>query len=373
MVSSFGARSTTQPETVTPERKDPRRDPAAATGTVLESVAPPAYGRGLLVSIVAAAMVFALAIFASGGTEKYTGVPMTQTTGALYWGLSVLVIILVGIGAQYAEGVATRVAESLGQESRGPHIPTAWAVPAAAVATALLLVATYHNRVMLVAGPAIAFFGVAGGLFARDLLEDTLEGTERTAALIHTLVIHSIAFLGLSAVYMNKMTGWIWRTDCVPADRRADVRAPRAGAVAGRSAIAVFVACGRSDDALSARNFLVADLWLDRWRGAAAVLLRPRPEWARRGGSSKRLRERDLIEYGAVFVGGFIDPRDHAVGDTDAQAEHSGTLFDLYERMDRLEELIEDMNDLGVTSRADAERLIEELDGQIEELESARR
>jgi hypothetical protein len=45
-------------------------------------------------------------------------------------------------------------------------------------------------------------------------------------------------------------------------------------------------------------------------------------------------------------------------------------LFYLYERMDRIEELIEDMDELGVASREEAERLIVELDGQIEELEA---
>ena len=45
-------------------------------------------------------------------------------------------------------------------------------------------------------------------------------------------------------------------------------------------------------------------------------------------------------------------------------------LFDLYERMDQVEELIEDMDELGITTREEAEHLIIELDGQIEELES---
>ena len=48
----------------------------------------------------------------------------------------------------------------------------------------------------------------------------------------------------------------------------------------------------------------------------------------------------------------------------------SKRLFDLYERMDRLEELIEEMEELGINTREEAEQLIVELDGQIEELES---
>ena len=46
------------------------------------------------------------------------------------------------------------------------------------------------------------------------------------------------------------------------------------------------------------------------------------------------------------------------------------TLFDLYERMDRIEELIEDMDELGIASREAAEKLIIELDSQIEALEA---
>lgn len=45
-------------------------------------------------------------------------------------------------------------------------------------------------------------------------------------------------------------------------------------------------------------------------------------------------------------------------------------LFNLYERMDRIEELIEDMDELGITTRQEAEALIVELDSQIDELEA---
>ena len=38
--------------------------------------------------------------------------------------------------------------------------------------------------------------------------------------------------------------------------------------------------------------------------------------------------------------------------------------------MDRLEELIEDMEELGISTREEAEQMIVALDGQIEELES---
>lgn len=306
MVSDFGEGITSQDHTIAGERKDPRHDPATTGGTVLGSVHPPAYGRGLLVSIVAAAIVFALAIFASGGQEEYTGIPMTQTTGSLFWGLSILAIILVGVASQYAEGAAIRVAESLGQEpARRSQLPSAWAVPAASMATALLLVATYHNKVMLIAGPAIAFFGVAGGLFARDLLEDTMEGAERTAALIHTIVIHAIAFLGLSAVYMNKMSGWyggpiVFLLTAVLMFEHLE----RAGLPDGLRLLYSSLSGGVMILALLAVNW-----WPTYgWTGGAALLL---CFFVLAGlgsvrGERQSLRDRDLIEYGAVFIGGLL-------------------------------------------------------------------
>jgi hypothetical protein len=48
----------------------------------------------------------------------------------------------------------------------------------------------------------------------------------------------------------------------------------------------------------------------------------------------------------------------------------SKKLFDLYDRMDRIEELIEDMDELGIGTRDQAEALIVDLDSQIDELEA---
>jgi hypothetical protein len=45
-------------------------------------------------------------------------------------------------------------------------------------------------------------------------------------------------------------------------------------------------------------------------------------------------------------------------------------LFRLYDLLDRYEELIEDMSELGVASVSDAEAKIGELNAQIDELEA---
>src|SRR5690606_10329514 len=65
---------------------------------------------------------------------------------------------------------------------------------------------TFHNSTMIVAGPLIAFLGNAGALLSRDLLDDADDSAQRTATTVHTLVIHIVAFIALSAIYLNKLS-----------------------------------------------------------------------------------------------------------------------------------------------------------------------
>lgn len=175
-------------------------------GASIERARQPVYGQGIVVSLIAAAFLLILAILAVRERETVTGTPATETTGPLFWGLAVLFTILIGVGAQFSEISAARSATALGHPRRQRDYPTAWIIPVAGMFAAILLVATLHSTAMFVLGPVIAFFAVGGSLLARDLLDDATEATLRTAATVHTIVIHVVAFLGLSAIYLNKMS-----------------------------------------------------------------------------------------------------------------------------------------------------------------------
>lgn len=181
----------------------------APVGATIDRARQPVYGQGIVVSLIAAAFLLILSILAVRERETLTGTPATETTTPLFWGLAVLFTLLIGIGAQFSEISAGRSAAALGHPRRKREHPTAWIVPVAGMSAAILLVATLHSTVMFVAGPVIAFLGVGGSLLARDLLDDATETTLRTAATVHTLVIHFVAFLGLSAIYLNKMSLWV--------------------------------------------------------------------------------------------------------------------------------------------------------------------
>lgn len=271
-----------------------------APGAGMRDMRQPAYGQGIVVSVGVAAALLVLAISAIRDAEN-TGLPLTETTRPLYWGLAVLTVLAAGIGAQYAERTAARAAAAVGHPRDGSLMQTAWAVPVVATIAAVLMVATYHNTTMLIAGPAIAFFGVAGSLLSRDLLDDATEPTQRTAMAIHTLVIDATAFLVLSAVYLNKMS--------------SPVSAPLVGLLSGililetleRGVIArptrVFYAI--VGGAIMAQCMVVLNWWPTHgWTGGAVLLV---CFYVIAGALLERtrrttLRPRDLIEFGVISL-----------------------------------------------------------------------
>lgn len=168
----------------------------------------PAYGQGVVISLVAAGLVLLLAII-SIGNDSDADPPVLENTDALFWGLAILTMVLAAGGSWWAERTAARAAAQVGQPRAATAMATAWAVPLVSTFAAIFLVATYHNRAMLVIGPLIAFLGTAGALLSRDLLDETDDQATRVASVIHTLVVHAIAFLAFSAVYINKLDSWI--------------------------------------------------------------------------------------------------------------------------------------------------------------------
>jgi uncharacterized membrane protein SirB2 len=192
------------------EPLDPRRDPHKVFGLGISSAETrqPAYGQGVVISLLTAGAVLLLAIIVIGDGDN-TDPPILQRADRVFWIISAVVLLLAAGGSQFAERTAARAAEAVGHPRPATAMATAWAVPLVSVAAAIMLVATYHNRPMLVIGPLIAFTGTAGALLSRDLLDEADDQSNRVASVIHTLVVHGIAFLAFSAIYLNKLDTWL--------------------------------------------------------------------------------------------------------------------------------------------------------------------
>jgi hypothetical protein len=177
-------------------------------GIQLAEARQPAYGQGVVVSLLAAGAVLILAII-TVGNDIDGDPPVFKNTSTLFWIVAVAVMLLAAGGAQFAERSATTAAEKVGQARLRTTMATAWTVPLVTVFAAIVLVATFHNQLMLLVGPLLAFIGTAGSLLSRDLLDEVDEQSSRIASTIHTLVVHGVAFFAFSAVYLNKLDTWL--------------------------------------------------------------------------------------------------------------------------------------------------------------------
>lgn len=258
----------------------------------------PAYGQGVVISLLSAAALLLLAIIAIGAGDR-SDPPIFQQTDTLYWIIAAVVLLLTAGGAQYAERAASAAAYAVGSGRPEGGLATAWAVPFISVFAAIVLTATYHNRWMLLFGPLIAFLGTAGALLSRDLLDEADEESSRIASTIHTLVVHAVAFLAFSAIYLNKFDTW--------------VAAPLVGLVGG---VLILETLERAGIAPPLRIFYAV---LGGWVLAQVMIaLNWWPTWGWTGGAvllavfyaiaglmlirvqREQVRKRDLMEYGAV-------------------------------------------------------------------------
>lgn len=192
------------------ELLDPRQEDHKVFGLGISNAETrqPAYGQGVVISLLTAGAVLLLAIIVIGDGNG-SDPPILQRADRVFWSISAVVLLLAAGGSQFAERTAARAAKAVGHPRPATAMATAWAVPLVSVAAAIMLVATFHNRPMLIIGPLIAFFGTAGALLSRDLLDEADEQSNRVASVIHTLVVHAIAFLAFSAIYLNKLDTWI--------------------------------------------------------------------------------------------------------------------------------------------------------------------
>lgn len=167
----------------------------------------PTYGQGIVFALILAAALLLCAIIAIGDGDG-TLPPMLQRSTPLLWIVSGIALILAAAGAQYSEFVTARAAEANG-EPFTRRATTAWVIPFVSVFAGTLLIATYHNRWMLLFGPVLAFIGMAASLLSRDLLDEAEEPSVRTASVISSVVGIVVAFFAFGAVYINKFELYI--------------------------------------------------------------------------------------------------------------------------------------------------------------------
>ena len=165
---------------------------------------------GFLVSLGAGLLVLGLGVLAlMSAVDTSEIMPLQRATGAVFWVAAVVVVLLAAVAAQLAELAARVAAVAVGHSTERTGTYTAWLVAATATAAAILLIATYHNVWVVVLGPIFVAVSIFVALLSRDLLDDLTDSASRVASLVHGTVIHLIAFVALSMIYLNKLPEWL--------------------------------------------------------------------------------------------------------------------------------------------------------------------
>ena len=86
-----------------------------------------------------------------------------------------------------------------------PDVPLAWILPFTTFTGAVLLLSVYHTFTAIVAIALGSFLALVAGMGARHHLYDADEQARSYARIVHTLVVHGVALVTLSMIYINKL------------------------------------------------------------------------------------------------------------------------------------------------------------------------
>ena len=155
-----------------------------------------AYGRAVVLSLLATAGLAGLAAYASQQVVTTGTILLFAREQWLFWLAGVLLAVATGV-------LVTRFAAR--HQSAGASLPTMPLLPAATAFSGVLLVSIYHDQTVLIAAPALIGLALLLELIARYHLDDPLGRVRRLARTAHVLLTHAVAFLALAAIYLNKV------------------------------------------------------------------------------------------------------------------------------------------------------------------------
>src|SRR5918996_4307111 len=94
-------------ESTRPSNEAPIRPDLGPPAPGPQSASQPGSGLGLVISIAISAIVFVLAIYATGSPTT-NPLPLAQTTNALFWSVAVIAAVAAGGGAPFSGRSAAR-------------------------------------------------------------------------------------------------------------------------------------------------------------------------------------------------------------------------------------------------------------------------
>ncbi len=261
----------------------------------------------VLLSLVTAVLLVPLGFWARYLHVGPGVVPVWDAQGRSFWIAGLAIAALSGFLFQRFD----REAEYALETASARHIryeavsefPTSWIYPTLTTFSFVMLIGVYHGAITIIGVTILAFAALVAGAILRHHLYDADDETRAHARTIFNILMHGLAFLALSMVYINKVRSLFSATTVL------------------LLAVLLFVQLTEGEDALFARRLVYAlaggvmlgeitwalNYWkATGWTGGAALLVF---FYLAAGLISTQLRrgvvQRDLVEYGGVALFAF--------------------------------------------------------------------
>jgi hypothetical protein len=261
----------------------------------------------VLLSLVSAILLIPLGFWARHLQVGPGVVPVWDAQGRSYWLAGLVLAALSGFLFQRFDSEAEYALETASACSIRykaiSEFPTSWIYPALTVFSCVMLIGVYDGAITIISLAIAAFVALVAGSVLRHHLYDADDDTRARARTIYNILMHSLAFLTLSMVYINKVRSLFSATTVL------------------FLSVLLFVQLTEGEDALFARRLVYAlaggvmlgeitwalNYWkATGWTGGAALLVF---FYLAAGLISTQLRrgvvQRDLLEYGGVALFAF--------------------------------------------------------------------
>lgn len=163
----------------------------------------------MLLSLTAAAALGPLGVWSQRVNVGPGSVPIYDPQGRSYWLAGLIVAMLIAVLFQVLDretsyALSTAAARRVRYEPAS-ELPTAWIVPGVTTFAAVMLLGVYQGVTAIAAVALGTFLTLMAAAIARHFLFDVDEVTRQRARAAHTLLIHAVAFVALSMIYINKV------------------------------------------------------------------------------------------------------------------------------------------------------------------------
>lgn len=163
--------------------------------------------RGALCSLIAVGLLAGVGIWARHAAVSPGQVPLLDPHSRGFWALGLLAALVSAALFQALAPLPDTLVGTAGAfgAPAPATAPSAWVVPFIVSLTSVMLLGVYHSPASIGVIVLGAFVVLAGAVLAQRALRTGDDETRQRARNAYTLLLHIIAFVGLSMIYINKL------------------------------------------------------------------------------------------------------------------------------------------------------------------------